>query len=340
MAAHTKVRLEFGQVQDLVAHALGSAARATAARELKGGTFNTCWHVALAGGEELVLKVAPPPALELLTYESELLRTEVDFYARAGGCGVPVPSVLGADFTRRVCASDFFVMTRVAGRPLLAVRKSLSRDAHARVRRELGRAAARLSSVSRTESFGYDPPAARASRASWREAFEAMLGNLLADAVRWKVRLPRPAGEIEALVARAGPALDAVPAPRLVHFDLWDGNVFVDGDGGAPRLGGLIDGERAFWGDPLFEMASLALFDEIERDEALLRGYAEERGAALVFDDEARTRIALAQLYLYLIMWIEPAPRSFGWLKRVATRRYVGRFLARALSTLASGRGR
>ena len=94
------------------------------------------------------------------------------------------------------------------------------------------------------------------------------------------------------------------------------------------------------WGDPLFEMASLALFDEIERDDALLRGYAEERGAALVFDDVVRTRIALAQLYLYLIMWIEPAPRRFGWLKRVATRRYVGRFLARALRTLASGRGR
>jgi aminoglycoside phosphotransferase (APT) family kinase protein len=164
-----------------------------------------------------------------------------------------------------------------------------------------------------------------------------MLGNLLADAARWRVRLPRPAAEIEALVAARADALDAVAAPRLVHFDLWDGNVFVDGASGGARLSGLIDGERAFWGDPLFELASLALFGEIEDDEAFLLGYAEERGAPLRFDEGVRTRIALAQLYLYLIMWIEPAPRAFGPVKRAATRLYVGRFLRRALRGLQRG---
>ena len=288
----------------------------------------------LAGGAERVLKVAPPPALPLLSYETDLLRTEVDFYARAEAAGLPVPRVEGADFARSACASDYFVMTRVPGRPLLGARRGLTREELAGVRRQLGRAAARLAAVSRTGNHGYDPPGARSSRATWRAAFEAMLGNLLADAARWRVRLPRPAAELSALVAAHAAALDAVDAPHLVHFDLWDGNVFVERAAGGARLSGLIDGERAFWGDPLFELPSLALFGEIEGDEAFLLGYAEEQGRPLVFDELARTRIALAQLYLYLIMWIEPAPRAFGLVKRVATRLYVGRFLHRALRRL------
>jgi len=37
--------------------------------------------------------------------------------------------------------------------------------------------------------------------------------------------------------------LDVVRTPRLIHFDLWDGNILVE----AGQITGLIDGERAFW---------------------------------------------------------------------------------------------
>jgi aminoglycoside phosphotransferase (APT) family kinase protein len=119
-----------------------------------------------------------------------------------------------------------------------------------------------------------------------------------------------------------------------VHFDLWNGNVFVDFSSNPVRLVGIIDGERAFWGDPLAELASLALFGDIERDAAFLRAYGEEIGQRLVFDAPTRTRVALAQLYLYLIMWIEPAPRKIGLARRVAIRALVGRTLRRVFARL------
>ena len=56
----------------------------------------------------------------------------------------------------------------------------------------------------------------------------------------------------------------------LVHFDLWDGNILVESDPAGHRIGALIDAERAFWGDPLAEFVSLALFGDIERDTAFL----------------------------------------------------------------------
>jgi aminoglycoside phosphotransferase (APT) family kinase protein len=345
MASRTQVALSAGEIESLIRDAFGAGARVAASRPLSGGTFNACWAVALADGAEHVLKVAPPPSLPLLRHERDLLRTEADFYARAAAAGVPVPAVLHADFGRRRIASDWLVMTKVPGASLHALRRRLAPAERDAVRRELGRATARLAAIE-GERFGYPVAAVGTQASSWRAAFAAMLGILLDDADRYRVRLPRPRAAIEGLLEGALPALDAVATPRLVHFDLWDGNVFVErgpsGAGASARLAGILDGERAFWGDPLAELASLALFGEIENETALLAGWAEELGRAPRFAEEERTRIALAQLYLYLLMWIEMAPRGTGLPMRIAIRHLAGRSLRRAFGWLerAGGGGR
>jgi aminoglycoside phosphotransferase (APT) family kinase protein len=333
MKSRTRVALAPGQVQECVREALGSDARVERAEELRGGTFNACWGVALADGRELVLKVAPPRELRLLTYEQELLRTEADFYPRAAAAGVPVPEVVHAGFDGRPLANDWLLVTRVPGRPLEAVRRKLPRAELASVRTELGRTVARLGEL-RGRFFGYAPEAVGARGASWRKAYGAMLGNLMDDAEHFGVRLPRPRAALEAAIAACASALDAVAEPRLVHFDLWNGNLFVDRVGGALRLTGVIDGERAFWGDPLAELPSLALFGEIERDAAFLRGYGEGLGRPLVFDDPTRARILLAALYLYLIMWIERAPRASRGVLAFVVARLTARMLRRTLARL------
>ena len=77
------------------------------------------------------------------------------------------------------------------------------------------------------------------------------------------------------------------------------------------RIGALIDAERAFWGDPLAEFVSLALYGDIERDTAFLAGYR-GAGGAVTFDIAARQRLSLYRTYLNLIMWVEAVPRGFG----------------------------
>src|SRR5512145_3219359 len=156
MASRTQVRLTPEVVAELVHAGLGSGARV--ARTLTGGTFNTCWGVSLADGADLVLKVAPPPALPLLGYERDLLRTEADFYARAAAVEVPVPRVVHADWSRTRIGSDWLLMTRIPGRSLASARRRLPRAELAGVRAELGRAVARIGRV-RGEFFGYAPPA-------------------------------------------------------------------------------------------------------------------------------------------------------------------------------------
>lgn len=79
---------------------------------------------------------------------------------------------------------------------------------------------------------------------------------------------------------------------------------------------------RAFWGDPLAEFVSLALFADIEHGiPARLPG----RRGAVNFDSAARQRLSLYRAYLYLIMWVEAVPRQYGperrdWLSDVVFR--------------------
>jgi fructosamine-3-kinase len=44
------------------------------------------------------------------------------------------------------------------------------------------------------------------------------------------------------------------PKSRLLHMDVWAQNILVDAEG---RLTGLIDWDRALWGDPEIEFAVL-----------------------------------------------------------------------------------
>ncbi|WP_406176517.1 DUF3626 domain-containing protein [Streptomyces sp. NBC_00996] len=95
--------------------------------------------------------------------------------------------------------------------------------------------------------------------------------------------LPRPVDEVARTAKTAYDALDEVTVPRLVHFDLWRGNILVERPAGtAPRIGGLIDGERMFWGDPLADFVSLALLADIKQDKDFLTGYQEARRVRLL----------------------------------------------------------
>jgi len=163
-----------------------------------------------------------------------------------------------------------------------------------------------------------------------------MYDAVLADARRYRARLPRPVDEIARTAKEAYDTLDEVTVPRLVHFDLWRGNILVDRVGPAPRIGGLIDGERMFWGDPLADFVSLALLGDITQDESFLTGYQEADGQA-DFTPAARQRLALYRSYLYLIMLIETVPRASGEEHEAWVRELVATELEAALDGISRG---
>lgn len=241
---------------------------------LEGGTFNTVYRLRCADRPALVLKVSPDPNGARLTYEQGLVRTEALFYDLAGTrAALPTPAVIGVHhFADELGGGDALLVTGPA--------------------------------------FGYPSMSTGPLTPRWYDAFAAMVAAVLRDAERYRVTLPVPAaGVLDALKACATDLADVTVA-SLVHFDLWDGNVLLVLEGVA-SISGIVDGERALWGDPVMDFVSAVLFAEIRDDADFIRGY-ELCGNTLPLDASARRRLLLYRLYLGLIMTVEPVPRGEG----------------------------
>ncbi len=295
---------------------------ATIGAPLGGGTFALVHAATTTRGQTVVLKVGPPPEVPLLTYERDLTAAEFDYYTRTAHV-LPVPGVLAHTVAG---GRPAFTMTLEPGRSLVDL--DLDAGERATVRRELGRYVGALRTVTGGR-FGYHRPDGRLAADTWGEAVDLMWSALFADAGRWRVELPT--SRIRSLLDRAAPLLATVHTAVLVHFDLWDGNILVTRDTrdtrdaadtdtdtdtdttnatGGPRISAIIDGERAFWGDPLAELVSTSLFADPEDDAPFLSGFAETADSPLVFTPDVRARVSLYQAYLTAIMLVERVPRA------------------------------
>ncbi|SNX62647.1 fructosamine-3-kinase [Streptomyces sp. TLI_55] len=317
MQSQTKRRLSPADLDALLRSSAGIGGRPEA--ELTDGCYNTAYRVRLDDGRPAIVKLAPPPEVPVLRYERGIMATEAMVYRRLAELPegqVPGPELLHAD-------DEFLMVSLLDGTPWDKVATTLSPAATGTLRRELGAVTARLNTlVSEDGRFGY--PAARSglSAPDWRTAFTAMVDALLEDAAHWNSELPEEPDTIRKLVAEGGYALDEVTEPRLVHFDLWPGNVFVNG-GDHLRITGVIDHERAFWGDPAAELISLAFGGDVTPDSDVVTGYV-EAGGTLDFTSALRHRLALYQLYLGLILVVEDGPRATDDTEHVAwTREYL-----------------
>ncbi|WP_446215011.1 phosphotransferase [Micromonospora sp. IBHARD004] len=327
----TRRRLDPEQVRRYVAASLGPSPRVTDCGPLDGGGFAAVWWVSLDDRRTVVLKVGPPPQVPLLRYERGLIAAEARYLRRVAAQAptVPVPPLLhhGSDPE----LGDWLLTGLLAGRTLHDL-AGAGVDTR-RARAEFGAALAALHRVT-GDRYGYDGD--RAGGATWRAAFTAMLDDLLADAADWRVPLPVPARRIRELVDRHAHVLDAVRRPALLHFDGWAGNVLaVPGPDGAPRLSGLVDGERHLHGDPLLDLVSPLLFrrTEDEPDDPFLRGYRTVTPYPL--DAGARRRLGLYRLHLYLLMTVEMPSRGMTAGSHPGRSARLAELLDRELADLA-----
>ncbi|MFB8102647.1 phosphotransferase family protein [Streptomyces sp. NPDC056007] len=302
---------------------------------LTGGTYNTVTRVTLTDGRDWVVKT-PPPHTAGLRYERDLLVNEVAFYtAAAQAAGAVIPRVVHSEPDPTAPTGAYLVMTARPGHPWDGVDGLQDTGDQSRLRDRLGSLVGRLHTITGPGGFGYPAEPFGPLAPTWRTAFTAMTEAVLADAVTYRAPLPYAVGRIRAVLARAAPVLDDVARPALVHFDLWPGNLLVTGEPGARAVGGIIDGERMFWGDPVADFVSLALFGDLEEDGDFLAGYAESIGGRLEFSESVRLRLALYRSYLYLIMLVETVPRGVGEQAAEETRRLVTPHLVAALDAVS-----
>jgi fructosamine-3-kinase len=120
------------------------------------------------------------------------------------------------------------------------------------------------------------------------------------DGKEYDVKLPVSYLELERLLNHYSFAFESIKEPRLVHWDLHDGNVIVTQDG---TINGIIDCDRAIWGDPLIEYYL--------KDYDKQTNFMDEYGELIYKDEHAAVRRHFYNIYLYLIITIESYYRNY-----------------------------
>jgi len=264
--------------------------------ELTEGMFNAAYRFDFMDDSASVLKIAAASEAALLSNEINLMQAEVNAMALLRDYGVPfVPAVQFSDFSRTRCSGTYFFMEVMPGRSLNSCKAELSEETINTVMHEVG-LLQRLTTDIHGTHFGLVGDERRFDTLYELERY--MFGNVLRDADRGNVTFIFTSTQLLEQLERDRACFDEVKTPSLVHLDMWEGNIFVN-DG---HLSGVIDWERALWGDPFMDDR----FRTQSQHPAFLSAYGKTH-----FTLSEKRRILWYDMFLYVTMLTECHYRQY-----------------------------
>lgn len=263
------------------------------AQLLSGGLFNTTYRLETKK-RRVILRLGPVNRHLLLPYERNLMAAEGDILQLLKSRGIPTSDILTLDLSREIFDRDVMVVDCLDAVCLSTV--EVDKETEHRLCRETGRYTAMIHSITAADlpqvpdkPFGrYANVIAGLGGATWKEAILSELAQWHTMAAPAGIFTPGELTSIEECFLRHSPLLDAITIPHLIHGDLWYGNILVDKQ---QNLAAIIDADRAFFGDPDFEMATGWMISD-----SFLKGY----GSCLDMSPDAVLRRRLYKLLLSL----------------------------------------
>ncbi len=307
MISKTKTILSHKTIETLARANFGEWVRVAEVSELTEGFFNAVYVLSfdepVEGYNEMVLKVGVQPDKYILTYEKDIMRTEVAVYHLLAKNGVPAPKVLRSDFSRKLVSCDYFFMEKLTGATWDKLTDKLTPENSKQLQYNLGRYTARLHSI-KGDYFGYIKDDETFHFQTWGEAFRSFIINIIEDGRRSNIELPYV--EILETFEPYWPILDEVKEPSLVNYDMWSKNILLLEKDGEYVIDGIIDHERSFYGDPIAEFIStITICGELANAVSFQKGYGEESGKPFTFSKNEQIRFCMYNVYLGLLAGVE-----------------------------------
>lgn len=283
--------------------------------ELTEGYFNIAYEVSFHDGAKSILKIAPHPKVTVMTYEQNIMEAEVrSMQLVAQKTKVPLPRIEFYDPSCQLCSAPYFFMEKLKGKSLASQRSFLTPQEVNDIDSFVGSLTKEINQITNAY-FGY-PGQTAFQGENWHEVFGEMLKAVIMDADKENIDLKISSRELLELLTKDKNIFLDVVTPRLVHWDIWDGNIFIE-DG---KLTGLIDWERCLWGDPLMEVG----FRSYAQSPDFLRGYRIGK-----LTEEENRRILWYDLYLLMIVAQEHVYRkyetadSYDWATTLLGKKYI-----------------
>jgi aminoglycoside phosphotransferase (APT) family kinase protein len=242
------------QILAMCQRAFGLSARVTSARELGGGTFNTTFLISL-NGQQVILRIAPPPSADLLWNEQWLMRREQHIQPFFAAIAPLMPRTLLVDFTHQLIDRDYILQTYMPGERWDEIAEQFTVDEALRLWEQFGSITKTIHSTIGT-TFGGPYPAPEFS--TWSQTILYRL-ECATQAMTEAQLDTTDIRSVLAIVRSQTARLDAIEQPRLLHGDLWLFNILVTCDVDGPTITGVLDADRAWWGDSLADWTMFVL---------------------------------------------------------------------------------
>lgn len=283
-------------LENLVKHAFPDKKR-NEIHELTEGFFNIAYFVSFTDGTESVLKIAPHPDTAVMTYEKNIMATEVACMKLvAEKTAVPLPKMQFSDFSCTLCNAPYFFMERIKGNSLSTQKDSMNEEEINKIYHEMGKLNKDINAITNS-FFGYPSQVALQGN-DWHVVFTKMLTAMVHDSQKANIEIEISLDGLFALLENSKDIFAEVTTPCLVHWDIWDGNIFVKDS----KITGIIDWERCLWGDVLMEVG----FRSYAQSADFLSGYGIEK-----FTLSEQKRILWYDIYLLFVAVQEHVYRGY-----------------------------
>lgn len=248
-----QVNPEPDQLRAIVEHELSHLGIPLRLREISGGLFNTAYRIDLIEPvSNWILRLSPSPKAEVFYNELQLMEREASVEKVFAPLGSVFPKALTYDLSRKLCDRAYSIHHVIEGELWDAHQNELSPAQNEQLWKELSGYARMIHSV-KGDSFGYPDPFKRFE--CWSDFIKDVVDGLIVDAERFGLVLGVPeARAFRKLIEAYSEILDEIDSSHLCHGDLWPKNIlFEKSESGDCRITGVLDSERAFWGDPAAE---------------------------------------------------------------------------------------
>jgi aminoglycoside phosphotransferase (APT) family kinase protein len=255
--------------------------RVASFERIRTGKYNVSYDVHLYpnghSGQPpaVILRIAPPAQTGGTFYEIGMMAQEPKVHEIVRReTHLPIAEIYSYDSSHSVVDRDFVIMQKLPGTALSEIR-GLTVPLYDHVLEQVGRMLAELHHVT-SDHYGYfGEHHCMTPQPDWPRAFHVMWNRLADDIVAAGGYDEQESAKVRLLYDKFTDAFDPEVEASLLHMDIWAQNILTDATG---TVTGLVDWDRALWGDPEIEFAVLDYCGLAQP--AFWRGYGRKRDSS------------------------------------------------------------
>lgn len=234
---------------------------------VSGGLFNTTYKVVTDNPRrELILRVGPVNRELLLPYERRLMDAEAYVNGLLVKHAIPTPELVACDTSKTVVDRDYMITGYMDSVALSD--GSVPEERRDALYEESGRLMREMHSIKGDKYGRIADFFASVAYDSWADFMTAHIAEVGSICVERDAFDREFIDSVIEIYKKSRTLFEAITEPRLIHADIWAGNILVRETDGVYKVTAIIDADRAVFGDIDFELCSPWIMGE-----PFFRGY-------------------------------------------------------------------